>query len=71
MLLSPDLSCGFLVPRALKSDLFDVPTTACRKGNSLYAVNAKFGVSEEDRPMTEYEIIRVDRDEGVYACPTL
>lgn len=66
--LSPDLTCGYVAPRGLTSELFDSPTTAARKGNSLYVVNAKFAVPEEDRPTTSYEIVRVDRDAGVYAC---
>ena len=69
--LSADLTCGFVVPRALTSVLFDTPTTAVRKGNSLYAVNAKFGVAEEDVPTTEYEIVRVDRDSGEYVCTSV
>lgn len=65
--LSDDLSCGTLSPREIYSEDFDVPTTALRKGNNLYAVNAKFGV--EDPTTTEYEIIRVDRDDSPYTCP--
>ncbi|CAN0328705.1 unnamed protein product, partial [Hapterophycus canaliculatus] len=52
----------------LTNALFDTPTTAMRKGNSLYAVNAKFGVGEEDRATTAYEIVRVDRDDGQLPC---
>ncbi|CAM9798516.1 unnamed protein product, partial [Laminaria digitata] len=59
--LSPDLCCGAVLPRVLTSELFDSPTTATRKGHSFYVVNAKFGVPEEDRPTTPYEIVRVDR----------
>ena len=39
-----------------------------RKGNSLYAVNAKFGTADEDVATTPYEIVRVDRDDGELAC---
>ncbi|CAN0371531.1 unnamed protein product [Pylaiella littoralis] len=66
--LSADLSCGSIAPRVLKNTRFDRPTTAMRKGNSLYAVNAKFDVAEGDRPNTAYEIVRVDRDSGELAC---
>lgn len=48
--------------------MFDTQTTAMRKGNSLYAVNAKFGVSEEDVDTAAYDIARVDRDSGELAC---
>lgn len=66
--LSPDFSCGSVAPRVLTSELFDMPTTAARMGNSLYVVSAKFGVPEEDRPTTAYEIVRVDRDSGEFNC---
>ena len=56
--LSPDLGSGAVVD-ALVSDTFDVPTTAARFGNRLYAVNAKFGTPP--LPTTPYEIVRVDR----------
>jgi sugar lactone lactonase YvrE len=56
--LAPDLSSGVVVD-ALISDAFDVPTTAARFGESLYAVNAKFGTVP--LPTTPYEIVRVDR----------
>lgn len=68
MLLSADFTCGFVSPVSLKSDLFDSPTTAIRKGNSLYVVQAKFSVALEDSAMTPYEIVRVDRDAGEYNC---
>eukprot|EP00752_Nemacystus_decipiens_P012928 g11442.t1 len=59
--LSPDLSCGVIAPRSLASPLFDTQTTAMRKGNSLYAVNAKFATADEDVPSTPYEIVRTFR----------
>lgn len=68
MSLSADLSCGSVAPRALSNPMFDTQTTAMRKGDSLYAVNAKFGVAEEDVDTTAYEIVRVDRDSGELAC---
>ncbi|CAM9350375.1 unnamed protein product [Ectocarpus fasciculatus] len=66
--LAADLSCGSVAPRVLSNPLFNYPTTAMRKGNSLYAVNAKLGVAIEDIPTTTYEIVRVDRDSGELAC---
>ena len=66
--LAADLSCGSGAPRALSNPLFDTQTTAMRKGNSLYAVNVKFGVANEDIATTAYEIVRVDRDSGELAC---
>ena len=57
-----------MAPRALSNPLFDTQTTAMRKGNSLYAVNVKFGVANEDIATTAYEIVRVDRDKGELAC---
>lgn len=59
--LSADLSCGTVV-RTLKNDLFDQPSTAVRKGNSLYAVMFKIDTPAEDVPTTTYEVVRVDRD---------
>jgi len=58
ILLAPNLATGTVVG-ALTSDSYDVPTTAARFGNSLYAVNAKFGTPP--LPTTPYEIVRVDR----------
>eukprot|EP00904_Undaria_pinnatifida_P006177 jgi/Undpi1/268/HiC_scaffold_1.g00264.m1 len=69
--LSADLSCGAVIPRVLTNELFNNPTTAARKGHSFYVVNAKFGVPEEDRSTTAYEIVRVDRDSGEYNCSAL
>lgn len=56
--LSPRYESGSVVG-ALTSASFDVPTTAARFGNSLYAVNAKFGTPP--LPTTPYEIVRLDR----------
>lgn len=69
--LSADLSCGVTSPRPLTNDLFDFPTTAARKNNALYIVNAKFSVAEQDVPTTEYEILRVDRDGSAYNCSSV
>lgn len=59
MALSADLSCGSVV-RTLSNDAFNEPSTAVRKGNSIYAVMFKY--SAEDVENTPYEIVRVDRD---------
>ncbi len=56
--LAPDLSSGAIVS-ALTSPAFDVPTTAAKQGDSLYAVNAKFNTPP--LPTTPYEIVRVAR----------
>ena len=61
MSLSAKLTCGTVV-RTLRNDLFDQPSTAVRKGNSLYAVMFKIDTPTEDVPTTPYEIVRVDRD---------
>lgn len=47
------------VTDTITSDVFDVPTTAARRGNSLYVVSAKFGTPPT--PDTPYEIVRVRR----------
>ncbi|CAB1114960.1 unnamed protein product [Ectocarpus sp. CCAP 1310/34] len=62
--LAANLSCGSLAPRALSNPLLDTQTTSMRKGNSLYAVNANFGVAAEDVATTAYKIVRVDQDSG-------
>lgn len=56
--LAPNWETGTVVG-ALTSDAFDVPTTAARLGNSLYAVNAKFGTPP--LPTTSYEVVKVRR----------
>jgi hypothetical protein len=53
--LSPDLSSGTVV-RYLTHDEFDVPTTIAEHGDSLYAVNARFGAPD---PEGHYEVVRV------------
>ena len=55
--LSPDLGSG-VVGEYLTNPVFNVPTTAGLFGNSLYAVNAKFGTPPAGTP---YEVVRVDR----------
>jgi sugar lactone lactonase YvrE len=55
--LNPDLSAGTIVDTITSSE-FRVPTTIARFGNSLYAVNARFGTPPAG---TEYEVVRVPR----------
>ena len=56
--LNSDLTEGTIVDTITDSD-FRVPTTIARFGNSLYAVNARFGTPPT--PDTEYEVVRVSR----------
>ncbi|HET6597637.1 MAG TPA: hypothetical protein VFG81_18575 [Anaerolineales bacterium] len=56
--LNSDFTEGTIVDTITDSD-FRVPTTIARFGNSLYAVNARFGT--EPTPNTEYEVVRVSR----------
>ncbi|MGH3714357.1 MAG: SMP-30/gluconolactonase/LRE family protein [Micromonosporaceae bacterium] len=56
--LTPDLSAGTVV-RNLTSDDFDVPTTIAKRGDSLYAVNARFGTPPTAD--TDYWITRLPR----------
>jgi hypothetical protein len=49
------------IKRLIKDPLFDVPTTIDDVGhNTLYAVNARFGVPPADRPTAAYNLVRVD-----------
>ena len=57
-ILSAGSTLGEAESLALLAD-FDVPTTAARFGNSLYAVNARF--STPPTPTTEYQVVRVTR----------
>lgn len=66
--LSADLSCGSVLPRVQVNEYFDYPTTTVRKGNSFYTVMLKFEVAPEDVATTAYEIVRTDRDSGLYMC---
>ena len=54
--LNSALTEGTIVDTITDSD-FRVPTTIARFGNSLYAVNARFGTTPT--PDTEYEVVRV------------
>lgn len=56
--LNSDLTEGEVIDTITDSD-FRVPTTIARFGNSLYAVNARFGTTPT--PDTEYEVVRVSR----------
>lgn len=56
--LRADFTKGTIVDIITDSD-FRVPTTIARFGESLYAVNARFGT--EPTPDTEYEVVRVSR----------
>lgn len=56
--LNSELTEGTIVDTITDSD-FRVPTTIARFGNSLYAVNARFGTPPT--PDTEYEVVRVSR----------
>ena len=55
--LNPDLTEGTIVD-TITSPSFRVPTTIAQFGNSLYAVNARFGTPSTG---TEYEVVRVSR----------
>jgi sugar lactone lactonase YvrE len=56
--LNPDFTAGEIVD-TITSSAFRVPTTIARFGDSLYAVNARFGTPPT--PDTEYEVVRVSR----------
>jgi outer membrane protein assembly factor BamB len=56
--LSPDLSRG-TITRTITDPAFDVPTTIGRFGNSLYAVNARFGTATGTN--ARYDVVRVRR----------
>jgi hypothetical protein len=49
------------IKRLIKDPLFDVPTTIDDvRHDTLYAVNARFGVPPADRPTAAYNLVRVD-----------
>lgn len=56
--LDPDYSSGEIVDILSDPD-FQVPTTIARHGNTLYAVNARFGVTPG--PDVEYSVVKVDQ----------
>ena len=56
------------IKRLIMDSLFDVPTTIDDVGhNTLYAVNARFGVPPADRPSAAYNLVRVDVGKGKHA----
>jgi hypothetical protein len=56
--LAADLRSGTLARTITDSD-FDVPTTAARYGNWLYAVNARFGTATADDD--SYSVVQTRR----------
>ena len=56
--LSADFSSG-TITETITSPSFRVPTTVAQFGNSLYAVNARFGTPPT--PETDYDVVRVTR----------
>jgi sugar lactone lactonase YvrE len=54
--LNPQLTAGEVVD-TLTNPNFRVPTTIARRGNALYAVNARFG--DPTTPDIEYDVVRV------------
>ncbi len=58
--LNAKLTAGEVVGQ-ITDPAFRVPTTVAEFGNSLYAVNARFGTPPE--PDTEYEIVRATKEQ--------
>jgi hypothetical protein len=56
--LNPDASAGTVIDELTDSD-FAVPTTVTEFGNSLYAVNARFGTPNPES--AEYQVVRVSK----------
>ncbi|MFC5368699.1 SMP-30/gluconolactonase/LRE family protein [Salinirubrum litoreum] len=56
--LAPDASSGEIVDTITDPD-FDVPTTVAEFGNSLYAVNARFGIPNPGD--AEYDVVGVSK----------
>ena len=57
--LDADLTAGEIVA-IITDPAFDVPTTITEFGNSLYAVNARFGRPPE--PDTFYDVVKVAKE---------
>jgi hypothetical protein len=57
--INPELIAGEIVA-IITDPAFDVPTTIAEFGDSLYAVNARFGAPPT--PDTEYEIVQVTKE---------
>jgi hypothetical protein len=62
--LAPDLSLGEVVTRLTDPD-FRVPTTIDEFGDRLYAVNARFGVTDPGDAATEYEVVQLAKPPGL------
>lgn len=58
--LDPGATEGEIVRTIADSD-FDIPTTVAEFGNALYAVNARFNLSDEERLVAEYDVVRVSK----------
>jgi sugar lactone lactonase YvrE len=58
--LDPGATKGEIVDPITDPD-FDVPTTVAEFGNALYAVNARFTLSDEQRLVAEYDVVRVSK----------
>jgi sugar lactone lactonase YvrE len=56
--LAADLSVGVVVKRLTDAD-FSVPTTVARFGNGLFAVNARFGITDPET--APFQVVRVER----------
>ena len=54
--LAANLASG-RIERTIRDSDFQVPTTVARKGDDLYAVNARFGTTPT--PQTRYDVVRV------------
>jgi hypothetical protein len=61
--LSADFTAGTVRTSRITNPAFDVPTTLTAAGASLYAVNARFGVTVT--PDTTYTVIRFSRPQNV------
>lgn len=56
--LAPDLTTGELNQR-VTSPAFDVPTTVAASDESLYLVNARFGIANPEA--ADYSVVRIDK----------
>jgi sugar lactone lactonase YvrE len=62
--LAPDLLSGEVADLLTDPD-FRVPTTIDELGHRLYAVNARFGVTNPGDPATEYEVVQLAKPAGL------
>lgn len=67
VVLSEDWTCG-KATRFYESDLLDAPTTAARKNNGIYTVNARLFVPAEEVETANYSVVRIDRDAAEAMC---